>query len=154
MSQLSHGEVTAQSRLGHSSSRRGHSSIMAITAQSRLGHSSITAHVTAQSRLAVTILVTVSSPWAHCELTVSSPWAHRKQSRWPFFFLLMGRYQEQGQPTISVGCNYLSLPLISLILTQPFCLIKLHCSGLYLSMYSYPYCSELLQWSTLKDTGI
>ena len=35
-----------------------------ITAQSRLGHSSITAQVTAQSRLAVTILVTVSSRWA------------------------------------------------------------------------------------------
>ena len=46
-----------------------------ITAQSRLGHSSITAQVTAQSRLAVTILVTVSSQWAHGE-----------QSRWPFFF--------------------------------------------------------------------
>ena len=46
-----------------------------ITAQSRLGHSSITVQVTAQSRLAVTILVTVSSPWAH-----------REQSRWPIFF--------------------------------------------------------------------
>ena len=46
-----------------------------ITAQSRLGHSSITAQVTAQSRLAVTILVTVSSQWAHGE-----------QSRWPIFF--------------------------------------------------------------------
>ena len=46
-----------------------------ITAQSRLGHSSITAQVTAQSRLAVTILVTVSSQWAHCE-----------PSRWPIFF--------------------------------------------------------------------
>ena len=46
-----------------------------ITAQSRLGHSSITAQVTAQSRLAVTILVTVSSRWAHGELTVNSPWA-------------------------------------------------------------------------------
>ena len=43
-----------------------------ITAQSRLGHSSITAQVKAQSRLAGTILVTVNSRWAHCELTVSS----------------------------------------------------------------------------------
>ena len=46
-----------------------------ITAQSRLGRSSITAQVTAQSQLAVTILVTVRSLWAHGE-----------QSRWPIFF--------------------------------------------------------------------
>ena len=74
------------SRLGEVTARRSHSSVTArsqlnhgifsmITAQSRLGHSSITAQVTAQSRLAVTILVTVSSRWAHGE-----------QSRWPFFF--------------------------------------------------------------------
>ena len=72
-----HGSVTA---------RLGHSSITAITAQSRLGHSSITAQVTAQSRLAVTILVTMSSPWTHRELTVSPLWAHGEQSRWPIFF--------------------------------------------------------------------
>ena len=75
-SELSHGEVTAQSRLGHSSvtvrSQLNHSIFSMITAQSRLGHSSITAQVMAQSRLAVTILVTVSSWWAHSELTVSS----------------------------------------------------------------------------------
>ena len=46
--------ITAQSRLGE------------VTAQSRRGHSSITAQVTAQSRLAVTILVTVGSRWAQC----------------------------------------------------------------------------------------
>ena len=56
-SQLSHGEVTAQSR-------RGHRSITASSVWSRLGHSSITAQVMAQSRLAVTILVTMSSRWA------------------------------------------------------------------------------------------
>ena len=73
------GEVTAQSRLGHSSVtarlQLNHGIFSMITAQSRLGHSSITAQVTAQSRLAVNILVTVSSPWAHGE-----------QSWWPIFF--------------------------------------------------------------------
>ena len=63
-----HSSVTARSQFNHGE-------ISMITAQSRLGHSSITAQVTAQSRLAVTILVTVSSRWAHCEFTVSSPWA-------------------------------------------------------------------------------
>ena len=68
-----HGSVTA--RWGHSS----------VTARSQLSHSSVTARsqlnhcifsmITAQSRLAVTILVTVSSQWAH-----------REQSRWPIFF--------------------------------------------------------------------
>ena len=62
---LGHGEVTAQSR-------RGHSSITVIMAQSWLGHSSITAQVTAQSQLPVTILVTISSPRPHRQLTVSS----------------------------------------------------------------------------------
>ena len=54
--------ITAQSQLGEvtAQSRRGHSSITASSVWSRLGHSSITA----QSRLAVTILVTVSSRWA------------------------------------------------------------------------------------------
>ena len=84
MAQSRLGEVTAQSRRGHSSvtarSQLSHGILSMITAQSRLGHSSITAQVTAQSRLAVTILVTVSSPWAH-----------REQSRWPIFFL-MGVY--------------------------------------------------------------
>ena len=59
-SQLSHGEVTAQSRRGHSSitvrSQLAVSIFSMITVRSRLGHSSITAH----SRLAVTILFTVS----------------------------------------------------------------------------------------------
>ena len=68
-----HGSVTA--RRGHSSvtarSQLHHGIFRMITAQSRLGHSSITAQVTAQSRLAVTILVSVSSR-AHRELTVSS----------------------------------------------------------------------------------
>ena len=71
-----HGEVTAQSWLGHSSvtarSQLNHSILSMITAQSRLGHSSITAQVMAQSWLAVTILVTASSRWVHCELTMSS----------------------------------------------------------------------------------
>ena len=79
------GEVTAQSRRGHSSvmarSQLNHSILSMITAQSRLGHSSITAQVMAQSWLAVTILVTASSRWVHCELTVSS---HGGQ----FFFLI------------------------------------------------------------------
>ena len=88
-SQLSHGEVTAQSRVGHSSvtarSQLNHGIFSMITARSRLSHGwlwpfwlrSRLSHgqVTAQSRLAVTILVTVSSLWAHGE-----------QSRWPFFF--------------------------------------------------------------------
>ena len=69
-----HGSVT--DRRGHSSvtaqSQLNHGIFSMITAQSRVGHSSITAQVTAQSRLAVTILVTVSSRWAHCELTVRS----------------------------------------------------------------------------------
>ena len=60
------GSVTA--RRGHSSvtarSQLNHGIFSMITAQSWLGHSSITAQVTAQSRLAVIILVTVSSPWA------------------------------------------------------------------------------------------
>ena len=63
-SQLSHGEVTAQSR--HLQYDHG-----SVTARSQLNHGP----VTAQSRLAVTILVTVSSRWAHGE-----------QSRWPIFF--------------------------------------------------------------------
>ena len=69
--------ITAQSRLGEvtAQSRRGHISVTArsqlshgeVTAQSQhlqYDHSSITAQVTAQSRMAVTILVTVSSRWA------------------------------------------------------------------------------------------
>ena len=60
-----HGSVTARSQLSHSS-------VTVITAHSRRGHSSITAQVKAQLRLAVTILVIVSSPWTHSELTVSS----------------------------------------------------------------------------------
>ena len=77
------GEVTAQSRWGHSS----------VTTRSELSHGEVTAQsrhlqydhgsVTGRSQLnhgpghgsvwlAVTILVTVSSRWAHCELTVSS----------------------------------------------------------------------------------
>ena len=66
-SQLSHGEVTAQSR---------HLQYM-ITAQSQLGHSSITAQVTAGC-----------DHFGHRELTVSSGWAHGEQSRWPIFFLM------------------------------------------------------------------
>ena len=77
------GEVTAQSRLGHSSvtvrSQLNHGIFSMITAQSRLGHSSIPAQVTAQSWLAVTILVTVSSPWAHHELTVRSGYKGKKK---------------------------------------------------------------------------
>ena len=79
-----HGSVTA--RRGHRSvtarsqltvrSQLNHDIFSMITAQSRLGHSSITAQVTAQSRLAVTILVTVNSRWAHGELTVSSHGGH------------------------------------------------------------------------------
>ena len=64
-SQLSQGEVTAQSR------------------RSRLGHSSITAQVTAQSRLAVTILVTVSSSWA---VTVANFFSHGLQN---FYIVLI-----------------------------------------------------------------
>ena len=87
--------ITAQSRLGEVTAqpRRGHSS---VTARSQLSHGEVTAQsrhlqydhrsVTARSQLnhdpghgsvtvGVTILVTVSSRWAHRELTVSSPWA-------------------------------------------------------------------------------
>ena len=95
-----HRELTVSSRWSRLrgpiiTARRGHSSVTArsqlnhgifsmITAQSRLGHSSITAQlVTAQSWLAVTILVTVSSRWAHGE-----------QSRWPFFFSWVAKFIE------------------------------------------------------------
>ena len=75
-----HGSVMA--RLGNSSvtvrSQLSHSEVTAQSRWSRLGHSSITAQVTAQSRLAVTILVTVSSLWTHHELTVSSLWTHHE----------------------------------------------------------------------------
>ena len=85
-----HGLVTA--RRGHSSvtarSQLNHGIFSMITAQSRLGHSSITAQVMAQSRLAVTILVTVSSRWVHGELTVSSRWAVTVAN-----FFLMGLVQ-------------------------------------------------------------
>ena len=94
------GEVTVQSRLGHSSvtvrSQLNHGIFSMITAQSRLGHSSITAQVTAQSRLAVTILVTVSSQWAHGELTV---W----QSRWPIFFSWVIAVQDCGPLVLGTG---------------------------------------------------
>ena len=72
-----HGSVTA---------RRGHSSVTArsqishgeVTAQSRhlqYDHSSIMAQVTAGC-----------DHFGHHELTVSSQWAHGEQSRWPIFF--------------------------------------------------------------------
>ena len=90
-----HSSVTARSQLSHSSvtarSQLNHGIFSMITAQSRLGHSSITAQVTAQSRLAVTILVTVSSPRAHGE-----------QSRWPIFFSWDYKRQFPKQSFLSI----------------------------------------------------
>ena len=55
----------------------GHSELTVVTAPGPNAHGSVTARrghssITAQSRLAVTILVTMSPRWAHRELTVSS----------------------------------------------------------------------------------
>ena len=69
--------ITAQSRLGEvtAQSRRGHSSITASSVWSRPGHSSITAQVTAGC-----------DHFGHRELTVSSRWAVTVVN-----FFLMGR---------------------------------------------------------------
>ena len=93
--------ITAQSRLGEvtAQSRRGHSS---VTARSQLSHGEVTAQsrhlqydhgsVTARSQLnhgpghgSVTV---GCDHFGHRELTVGSPRAHGEQSRWPFFFLM------------------------------------------------------------------
>ena len=65
--------ITAQSWLGEvtAQSRRGHSSITASSVWSRLSHGSVTAGC---------------DHFGHSELTVSSLWAHGEQSRWPIFF--------------------------------------------------------------------
>ena len=74
------GEVTAQSRRGHSEvtaqSRRGHSSITASSVWSRLSHGRVTALSRPRSRLSHGWLWPFWSPWAHGELTMSSWWAH------------------------------------------------------------------------------
>ena len=86
------GEVTAQSRRGHSS----------VTARSQLSHGKVTAQsqhpqydhcsVTARSQLnhgpGHGSVTAGCDHFGHRELTVSSLWAHGEQSRWPFFFLM------------------------------------------------------------------
>ena len=73
------GEVTAQSRLGHSSvtpqSQLNHGIFSMITARSQLNHGPGHGSVTAGC-----------DHFGYRELTVSSPWAHGEQSRWPIFF--------------------------------------------------------------------
>ena len=75
--------ITAQSRLGEvtAQSRRGHSS---VTARSQLNHG-IFSMITAQSRLGHGSVTAGCNHFGHCELTVSSRWAHGEQSWWPIF---------------------------------------------------------------------
>ena len=84
------GQVTAQSRQGHSS----------VTARSQLSHGEVTAQsrhpqydhgsVTARSQLnhgpGHGSVMAGCDHFGHGELTVSSLWAHGEQSRWPIFF--------------------------------------------------------------------
>ena len=91
--------ITAQSRLGEvtAQSRPGHSS---VTARSQLSHGEITAQsrhlqydhgsVTARSQLnhgpGHGSITAGCDRFGHRELTVSLLWAHGEQSRWPIFF--------------------------------------------------------------------
>ena len=91
--------ITAQSRLGEvtAQSRRGHSS---VTARSQLSHGEVTAQslhlqydhgsVTARSQLnhgpGHGSVTAGCDHFGHRELTVSSLWAYGEQSRWPIFF--------------------------------------------------------------------
>ena len=81
-----HGSVTARRGHGSVTARRGHSSVTArsqlshgeVTAQSRhlqYDHGSVTAQSRPRSRL--------NHGWLW---PFWSPWAHREQSRWPIFF--------------------------------------------------------------------
>ena len=74
---LGRSSVTARSQLNHGD----HGS---VTPRSQLNHRPGHGSVTAQSRLAVTILVTVSSPWTHRELTMSSRWAVTEANFFPW----------------------------------------------------------------------
>ena len=93
------GEVTAQSWRGHNSvTARSQLSYGEVTAQSRhlqYDRGSITAQSRPRSRLSHGWLWPFWSPWAHGELTVSSLWADGEQSRWPIFFSWV-------KPTISM----------------------------------------------------
>ena len=107
--------ITAQSRLGEvtAQSRRGHSS---VTARSQLSHSSVTAqsrhlqydHGSVMARSQFNhgpghgSVTTGCDHFGHRELTVSWRWAHREftmSSQWAVtvanFFFLMGRYPYQ-----------------------------------------------------------
>ena len=108
------GEVTAQSRRGHSS----------VTARSQLSHGEVTAQsrhlqydhgwVTAESRLAVTILVTVSSRWAHCELTMSSHGGH---------FFSHGMLSTQVRIPVGCWCRDVTLGTRSQAWVKPSALV-------------------------------
>ena len=91
--------ITAQSRLGEvtAQSRRGHSS---VTARSRLNHGPVHGSVTAGCY-----------HFGHRELTVSSPWAHREQSWWPIF--------SHGYIRCAFLCAFLCDPVLVLVKPFP-----------------------------------
>ena len=84
------GEVTAQSRLGHSSvTARSQLSHCEVTAQSRhlqYDHGSVTARSQLNHGPGHDSVTAGCDHFGHLELTMSSLWAHGEQSRWPIFF--------------------------------------------------------------------
>ena len=84
------GEVTAQSRQGHSSATaRSQLSHGKVTAQSRhlqYDHASVTARSQLNHGPGHGSVTAGCDHFGHGELTVSSLWAHSEQSRWPIFF--------------------------------------------------------------------
>ena len=116
--------ITAQSRLGEvtAQSRQGHSS---VTARSQLSHGEVTAQsrhlqhdhgsVTARSQLnhgpGHGSVTAGCDHFGHRELTVSSRWAHGEQSRWPIFFswaaleVMTGCATEVGVSVQSTCCT-------------------------------------------------
>ena len=84
------GEVTVQSRQGHSSvtvrSQLSHGSVAAQSQHLQYDHGSVTARSQLNHGPGHGSVTAGCDHFGYRELTVSSQWAHGEQSRWPIFF--------------------------------------------------------------------
>ena len=125
--QLRLGEVTAQSRRGHSS----------VTARSQLSHSEVTAQSRPRSRLSHGWLWPFWSPWAHDELTVSSHGGH-------FFFSWVALLRHEGPGACNIVIVKLDYQNIHCHIFQQFVTILYQSTpAVYLTFVSFRLTSKV-----------